>query len=437
MADSNNIDDLLIDVKKLLEDEEQPSRQRERTLREKLETDREATRIYDERYNSIIRSAAANADKAARDYGRQPEEDDEEETPESGAAPSFVAYNSDFSNDRFRENFAPRQTSQPRRKQTQAARAQAGRRRVDDEEEDDAPPRRKKKRGCGCLIWLLVILALLAGLCYGALRLFGTLSKRDDTRKAGVSTVLIAGTDDGGLRTDTIMLVTIDEKEKVYNVLSIPRDTLTYAPYSVPKINGAYGYYGCGEEGMEALLNLVQDCVGFRPDGYVLIDWNGFEELVDVMGGIDFEVPMDMELDGVNLTAGTQHLGGREALTVARFRAGYSLADLQRVQVQRQLINAALDQWLNIPNLLKIPAAIDCVNRNTVTNLNLLNILWLARDLKVCTAGVNETLPGTAQMIGDGSYYVLDPDQVAQLVNEYFNPYERDLTTDDLYIKVG
>lgn len=437
----NNIDDLLVDVKNLLQEEEEPARQRDRTLKQKLDTDREATRIFDERYTSIIRGASESADKAVRDYAR-PQEPEEEEAP---AQPSFVAYNSDFADNRFRESFAPRQQAQPRRKQTQAARAAKAQPsrpqaydRDEDEDEYDEPPRREKRRGCGgCLIWLLVILALLAGLGYGALRLFGSLSKKDDARKPGVSTVLIAGTDDSGLRTDTLMLVTIDEKEKTYNVLSIPRDTLTYAPYSVPKINGAYGYYGCGEAGMDALLDLVEDCVGFRPDGYVLIDWNGFKELVDVMGGIDFEVPMDMDLDGITLTAGMQHLGGAEALTVARFRAGYSLADLQRVQVQRQLINAALSQWLNVRSVLKIPAAVSCVKANTVTNLDLLNILWLARDLKVCTAGVNETLPGSAQMIGDGSYYVLDPAAVAQLVSEYFNPYVRDITTDDLYIKVG
>ena len=188
---------------------------------------------------------------------------------------------------------------------------------------------------------------------------------------------------------------------------------------------------------MQALLDLVEQCIGFRPDGYVLIDWNGFEELVDVMGGIDFEVPMDMELDGVTLSAGVQHLDGRGALTVARFRAGYSLADLQRIQVQRNLIQAALDQWLTIPNLLKVPSAIRCVQENTLTDLNVLNILWLARDLKTCKSGVNETLPGTAQMIGDGSYYVLDAQAVAEMMNEYFNPYVADITTADLKIREG
>ena len=430
-----NIDDLLADLKNLLSDDDGPaSRQKDRTLRQKLEMDREATRIYDERYASIIRGASESADKAV---GHAPAEPPEEED-EPDAPPSFVAYNSDFADNRFRESFAPRQADQPRQRKARTSRA-AAEPEEDDDEMDDDIPRKKKRRGCGCLIWILVILGLLLGLAYGALWLFGRLGGDDGvrTRKSGVSTVLIAGTDDSGLRTDTLMLVTVDEKEKTYNVLSIPRDTLTYASYSVPKINGAYGYYGCGEAGMEALLDLVEDCVGFQPDGYVLIDWNGFEELVDIMGGIEFEVPMDMELDGVTLTAGTQHLDGRQALTVARFRAGYSLADLQRVEVQRQLIAAAVDQWLTVPNLLKIPDAVSCVKNSTVTNLNVLNILWLARDLKVCSSGVNETLPGTAQTIGDGSYYVLDPAAVADLINRYFNPYEEDITVEDLYIKVG
>ena len=139
----------------------------------------------------------------------------------------------------------------------------------------------------------------------------------------------------------------------------------------------------------------------------------------------------------MTLKAGIQHLDGAEALTVARFRKGYALADLQRIEVQRQLVSAAIDQWLSPKSLLKIPEVIACVNENMETDLHILNLLWLARDLKVCAAGVNETLPGSAQMIGDGSYYVLDPAAVAGMVNESFSPFEEDITPEDLYIKVG
>ena len=108
---NNNIDDLLIDVKSLLQDEEEPVRQRDRTLRQKLETDREATQIFDERYTSIIRGASESADRAVRDYAQQPQEQPPEDGDEAPAQPSFVAYNSDFADNRFRENFAPRRPS--------------------------------------------------------------------------------------------------------------------------------------------------------------------------------------------------------------------------------------------------------------------------------------------------------------------------------------
>ena len=451
----DNIDDLLVDVKNLLDDGEAPQPQREQTLRQPAQEEQMKRESH---IDEILRGAQASADRDAtrlfipvqpedaRRYAAQNNAHDDYDEDYDAPEPSILAYNSDFDERRRERTHARRHEEQAEARRSAAQRRarydddyEAPRRRSDAKRSarrDDYAPPRKKKRGHGCLTFLIVLLVLI-GLGFGALRLFGSLAKKGDGRKSGVSTVLIAGTDDGGLRTDSIMLVTIDEKAKTYNVLSIPRDTLTNAPYNVPKINGAYGYYGCGEEGMNALIDLVEDCVGFRPDGYVLIDWNGFEELVDVMGGVDFEVPMDIELDGVELTAGMQHLDGRGALTVARFRAGYSLADLTRVEVQRRLIQAAMDQWVTLPNLLKVPSAISCVQKNTLTDLNVLNILWLARDLKVCTAGVNETLPGTAQMIGDGSYYVLDPQAVADLVNQSFNPYEKDITTDDLNIRQG
>ncbi|MBQ1280727.1 MAG: LCP family protein, partial [Oscillospiraceae bacterium] len=232
--DGNNIDDLLIDVKNLLEEDRKPVVQRERTLRQKMETEREAERIAE-----IMRGAAEHAERETRAYGHQREtrpfepvrDVEEAETPRQ----RVVAYNTDFSDNRFRENFQPRrQEEMPRHNRPQP--------------QERAP--KKKKRGSGCLTFLLLVIVLI-GIAVGALMFFGTLTRREAPfeRKEGMSSVLIAGTDAEGLRTDTLMLVSIDEKERIYNVMSIPRDTLTYAPYSVPKINAAYGYYGCGEEG--------------------------------------------------------------------------------------------------------------------------------------------------------------------------------------------
>ena len=187
---------------------------------------------------------------------------------------------------------------------------------------------------------------------------------------------------------------------------------------------------------MEAVLNQVQSCIGFRPDRYILVDFEAVSQIVDVMGGIEFDVPMDMEVSGIELQEGQQLLNGLQALTVARFRDGYAMADLQRIEVQRELIAAAMDQWLTLKGLLNVPEAIKCIKESMMTDLNIWNIISLALDLRGCEAGVNKTLPGTAQMIGDGSYYVLDAEDIAELINEYFNPYTRDITVEDLDIKV-
>ena len=382
-----------------------------------------------------------------------PEERQEAEAPpvyvDEPQEPSFRVYNNDFA-DKGMQHTRRRQTQAQKAAQAQLLRearmAQQLREerlrqeellQVEPEEEEEERPRRKR-RGCGCGLTLLLILLLLMALTFGAVKLLGRLPEgglRD--RKAGISNVLVAGVDADGLRTDTLMLVSIDKDRQQFHILSIPRDTLTYGEYAVPKINGAYGYYGCGEAGMEAVMELVQDCIGFRPDKYVLVDFAAVSEFTDLMGGIECEVPMDLEVEGVSIPAGHQRLNGEEVLALLRFRSGYAMADLQRVEVQRQVISAAMEQWLSLRSIPKLKDAIACIRENMMTDLSIWNLASLALDLRGCTAGTTATLPGEAKMIGDGSYYVLNPAKVAELINAHFNPFTKDITVEDLHIKVG
>lgn len=144
-----------------------------------------------------------------------------------------------------------------------------------------------------------------------------------------------------------MMLLYLDSKNGQMSLMSLPRDTYTDASWSVPKLNSVYGANDGGKEGMEVLLDYVKKCIGYRPDGYILVDLDCFEKLVDLMGGVRFNVPMDMsysdpsqELE-INLTAGSD--AERPAVHVGRpvpFRL--SMADLQRVQVQRDFMQAAM-----------------------------------------------------------------------------------------------
>ena len=327
------------------------------------------------------------------------------------------------------------------------------------------------KRGCrGCLITILIVLLAFAAVTgflvwriskgsistnTAATVSFGAIeapAERSDnitpvaySRKDGVSTVLMAGTDADGLRTDTIMLLYMDSNGGIMGLLSIPRDTLVYGGYSVPKINSAYGWAGCGEAGMEELMDRVQDLIGYRPDSYVLIQMQTLVDMVDLMGGVEYNVPMDMQYSDpyqdlvIDLHAGPQTLNGEQAIGLLRFRSGYAMADLQRVQVQRDFIQTAVKQWSSPVNVWKLPQALSLVQSEAVTDLDNSNLMWVIYSLFGADLDqtVTETLPGAGASFSSGSYFVADPAQVLALINASFNIYQQDLTADMLNIRTG
>ena len=230
-------------------------------------------------------------------------------------------------------------------------------------------------------------------------------------RKAGCATILIAGTDEGGYRTDTMMLFSVNRATGKMSLVSIPRDTLIYCEYSVPKINSAYGWASGGEAGMEPLLMRVEEIIGFRPDGYVLVDLSVFEKLVDTMGGVTFNVPVDMHYEdpsqglSISLTAGEQHLDGAQAMQVVRFRSGYATQDLGRVETQRAFLSAALKQWTSFKGLIHLPAAFQLVLDASKTDLTARELVWLCESAVLCSRGEidTRTLPGEASYIACGA----------------------------------
>ena len=125
------------------------------------------------------------------------------------------------------------------------------------EQQTEAKPP-KKRRGHGFLKVVLALVLVLA-IALGSVHFFVAKQPEAETglgeRKAGCATILIAGTDEGGYRTDTMMLFSVNRATGKMSLVSIPRDTLIYCEYSVPKINSAYGWAGGGEAGMENLMN--------------------------------------------------------------------------------------------------------------------------------------------------------------------------------------
>ena len=303
-------------------------------------------------------------------------------------------------------------------------------------------PRKGGCCGCGCGTVLLLLAALVAG----ALILLGSIFEMPTAdhglglRKDDTATILLCGTDKDGTRTDTMMLLYLDGNEGRVGLLSLPRDTLTITSEGKrAKLNSAYGRNGCGEEGMDWTLRYVERIIGYRPDGYILVDMELVPRIVDLMGGVDvhLEHHIRVHTDGeeVYVPAGDAHLNGKEVLATLRYRYGYANADLGRVEVQRMVITECMKQWVHPAKLALLPEALNLVQEESLTDLSVNNFLWIG---KVILTGMgnmtSDTLPGYADMRGGASYFVLYPEKVADLINESYNPYTVDVDVDDLDI---
>ena len=307
-----------------------------------------------------------------------------------------------------------------------------------------AEPRRKGCCGCGCTTVLMLLVALVIGgmILLGALFEMPMAETGLGERKPDTAAVLLCGTDKDGTRTDTMMLLYLDGSEGQVGLLSLPRDTLTITDSGKrAKLNSAYGRNGCGEEGMEWAMTYVERIIGYRPDGYILVDMELVPKIVDLMGGVDFHMDREIWVRDVNtnevlhVPAGDRHLNGEEVLATLRYRSGYSNADLGRVEVQRKVISACMKQWVRPENLVLLPEALELIQAESLTDLSVNNFLWIGKTILTGMENMtSDTLPGYADMRGGASYFVLYPEQVAELVNRSYNPYTVDVDVDDLDI---
>ncbi|MBQ7801352.1 MAG: LCP family protein [Oscillospiraceae bacterium] len=300
------------------------------------------------------------------------------------------------------------------------------------------PPRKKRKKRRRKHRFLTRLIAVVLILVV-ALSIYIQPPKSADSigaRKSDTATILLCGTDADGMRTDTMMLLYLSGSERRVGLLSLPRDSYTItASGKAAKLNSAYGRNGGGEEGMEVLLDYVKNIIGYRPDGYILVDFTLVPQIVDIMGGVDVEVPMDMEVDGVSLSAGYQHLSGQEVLTILRFRKGYATADLGRVEVQRTVLEACMSQWLSLGHITDAMEALSLLESGSTSSLTTRNYLWAAKALLLGMGSFeSDTLPGTAEYRGDVSYYILDRSGIAELIDGSYNPYKVTITAGDLNI---
>lgn len=254
-----------------------------------------------------------------------------------------------------------------------------------------------------------------------------------------IYTFLVAGKDRAGDNTDTIMLVMLDITDKKINILNIPRDTMLVTNRKNKKINASYMVGGIKQFEQD-----VATLTGFYVNRYVLVDIEGVEDIIDAIGGVDFDVPRNMNYEdptqnlSIHLKKGYQHLNGEQAVKLARYRSGYKDGDIGRIGVQQQLIKALAEQALKAENILKLPELVRLFNENVETDIDLGNMLWLADQMKDFSLDNIHTylLPGVASMVDGLSYWLPYENELLELINKEFNPLGEPITADDISIPI-
>ncbi|MGN5380185.1 LCP family protein [Streptomyces lasalocidi] len=172
--------------------------------------------------------------------------------------------------------------------------------------------------------------------------------------RSGSNKKLGGGTDDGSARSDTAMIVHVYEGHKKASVVSIPRDTLVDRPSCTdtggtahPAATGVMFNEAYATGGAACAVKTVESLTGIRMDHYLEVDFEGFQRLVDDLGGVPVTTTKNIDDPQSHLTlkAGTHTLNGRQALGLVRTRHGVGDgSDLGRIQLQQAFVKALLDQ---------------------------------------------------------------------------------------------
>ena len=238
----------------------------------------------------------------------------------------------------------------------------------------------------------------------------------------GPLNVLVLGVDtrpdsqEMGSRTDTIMLVQVVPKSGDVKLLSVPRDLLVEVqPGERDKINAAYNYGGVNKT-----IDVLEHYSGIPVDHFAVVDFEGFERVIDAMGGVRVDVGDGQFPEKWRMGEDVQRLNGHKALIFARYR-GTPGADLDRMQRQRELVGALRSEALRWHTVKTLPEIMAVMNENVQTDLDLTGAVTLGQVLirkgrhaemtSQQLKGTPETLPNGEQVLipdEDANHAILD-----------------------------
>lgn len=312
----------------------------------------------------------------------------------------------------------------------------------------------KKKKVWKKVLLIIVLILLIAGCTFaykvhkngGGLKgVLATAVGHDENTKKnlGEFQCLLLGIstdEEGALLTDTIMIASYNPNTQKAALVSVPRDSYTgknpAKATAYEKINAIYSR----KKDPQAVLDAVNNLTGLNLKYYAIVKTEAFIKLVDAIGGVTFNVPINMDYDDtsqdlhIHLKAGEQKLDGDKAEQLVRFRHNndgtsypteYGNNDLGRMRTQREFIMAVIKQTARPENVFKLGEILKVAEENVITNIDF-NVAkdYIPYVVEFDTANLQtEALPGTTpdwKRTNNVSVFVVDKVATQELIQELF-----------------
>ncbi|MFL8938381.1 LytR family transcriptional regulator [Rossellomorea oryzaecorticis] len=289
---------------------------------------------------------------------------------------------------------------------------------------------KKKKRKWPKVLGIVLLLFLLAGGAY-AFTVYQSLNKAVETMHDPIErdkspkrekevkfegkdpfSVLLLGVDerenDKG-RSDSMIVLTVNPDVKSVKMISIPRDTLTdiVGHGTRDKINHAYAFGG-----VEMSMDTVENLLDIPIDYYVQINMEGFEDIVNAVGGVTVDNDIDFSYGGYDFNKGDLNLSGKEALAFSRMRYEDPRGDFGRQLRQREIIQGVINEGASVSSLWKFDDIFDALGSNVKTNLKFEEMVDIQKHYKAASQDIEQIQikTGSGTKI-DGIYYYVIPDE--------------------------
>ena len=242
--------------------------------------------------------------------------------------------------------------------------------------------------------------------------------------RIGNINVLVLGVDsvDGTHRADTMFVLGINPAKARVSMLSVPRDTRVLISGRARKINEILPRYG-----QSVLRSLLEDLLNIQISRYIEVDFQGFINVIDEMGGIEIDIDKPMHYDDnwgkvhIHFDPGKNHLDGRQALNYVRFRADAS-ADLGRIKRQQQFIKVILEKVMQPGFVVKLPQIISQAYEHVKTDFSLAELFTLVKGFASYQIKfMNTSLPGEARYIDKISYFLPYRDKSMEIGASHFS----------------